>query len=295
MNNLDEIIVQKQENSWLIFVLEENRIVEKMAFFDDFRPKVGDILKGTIKNINKKSGAIFIDIGYEKLGYLEAKKLNQYVIGEEVLVQVNKAENGKKGPKLAIFKGDKSEMASESNSIEYYILNNLCKKTTKNIYVNDCGLYQAIEGRLQQIKMNAPKVIIKEKADFIKNFGMLGELEKAEETKIWLKSGGYIVIDKTEALWAIDVNSGKYEGKKGEEKPNYVLKINKEAATEVMRQVRLKNMGGIIVVDFINMKNSEDKKEIISLMKEEAKKDRSIISIYNFSKLGLLELTRKKL
>ena len=115
----------------------------------------------------------------------------------------------------------------------------------------------------------------------------------SEKRKIWLKCGGYIAIDKTEALTAIDVNSGKYTGKNDLEETT--LRVNEEAAVEIMKQLRLKDIGGIIIIDYIDMVSKEDQAKIIEIMKREALKDRSKIDIKEFTKLNLVEMTRKKM
>ena len=115
---------------------------------------------------------------------------------------------------------------------------------------------------------------------------------KPFEHKIWLKCGGYIIIDKTEALTAIDVNTGKYTG--GKDLENTIFKVNKEAVVEIARQLRLRNIGGIIVVDFIDMDNEEHKNDIFELLQLQAKKDRSKIDVKGYTKLNLMEITRKK-
>ena len=109
--------------------------------------------------------------------------------------------------------------------------------------------------------------------------------------KIWLKCGGFITIDKTEALTAIDVNSGKFTGKENLEKT--ALKVNKEASVEIVKQLRLRDIGGIIIIDYIDMDEEKSKKEIIETLKKELKYDRSKTQIMEFTKLSLLELTRK--
>ena len=109
--------------------------------------------------------------------------------------------------------------------------------------------------------------------------------------KIYLKCGGFITIDITEALVAIDVNSGKFTGKK--ELEDTVLKVNKEAAQEIAKQIRLRDLGGIIIIDFIDMDKAEDREIIKAEMEELIKKDRTKVQILEFTKLGLLELTRK--
>ena len=116
-------------------------------------------------------------------------------------------------------------------------------------------------------------------------------MKQAENKKVWLKSGAFITIDKTEALTAIDVNSGKYTGNKDVEQT--VFKVNKEATIEIAKQLRLRDIGGIIIIDYIDMHKKENKEEIQKILKEELKKDRSKTQIEGFTKLDLMELTRK--
>ena len=105
--------------------------------------------------------------------------------------------------------------------------------------------------------------------------------------------GGQIVIDKTEALTAIDVNSGKCIGKNNLEET--ILKVNIESAKEIAKQIRLRDIGGIIIVDFIDMEKDEGKQKLLNCIEEETKKDRAKVQIEGFSKLNLLELTRKQI
>jgi ribonuclease G len=118
------------------------------------------------------------------------------------------------------------------------------------------------------------------------------EIEKALKRKVWLKSGGYLVIDQTEALTVIDVNTGKYTGSQNLEAT--VFKTNLEAAKEIARQLRLRDIGGIIIIDFIDMRGAVHREEIIHLLTQEIKKDRTKSHILGFTQLGLLEMTRKK-
>ena len=111
------------------------------------------------------------------------------------------------------------------------------------------------------------------------------------ERKIYLKCGGFITIDVTEALVAVDVNSGKFTGKK--ELEDTILKVNKEAAEEIAKQIRLRDLGGIIIVDFIDMEQPEDREKIKTKMCELLKNDRTKVQVVEFTKLGLLEITRK--
>ena len=117
-------------------------------------------------------------------------------------------------------------------------------------------------------------------------------VSKALARKVWLKSGGYLVFDKTEALTVIDVNTGKYVGKNTLEET--MLKTNEEAALTVAKQIRLRNISGIILIDFIDMKDTSHKERLLSVLREAVKKDSSKVTVVGMTNLGLVELTRKK-
>ncbi len=123
-------------------------------------------------------------------------------------------------------------------------------------------------------------------------YGLSKVFEEAGKERVWLKSGGYLVIQPTEALTVIDVNTGKYTGKK--KKSNTFLKINLEAARELARQLRLRNLSGIIVTDFIDMDREEDKQTLMAVLASELKKDPVRTSLVDMTPLGLVEITRKK-
>lgn len=123
-------------------------------------------------------------------------------------------------------------------------------------------------------------------------YGIEAELEAALHNKIWLKSGGYIVINQTEALVAIDVNTGKYVGKRRLE--DTVFKTNLEAAKEIARQIRLRDLGGIIVIDFIDMSEKAHKEKLLESLEKYLAKDRSQSKLLNFNEFGLVEITRKR-
>src|SRR6185436_2545541 len=122
--------------------------------------------------------------------------------------------------------------------------------------------------------------------------GIEKEIDKALRRRVWLKSGGYIVIDHTEALVAIDVNTGKYVGKRDFEET--VLKINLEAAAEAMRQFRLRDLGGIIILDFIDMERAEHRDQVFKALKKVLADDKARSNVLEISELGLVEMTRKR-
>lgn len=128
--------------------------------------------------------------------------------------------------------------------------------------------------------------------DIFDAFGIEIELADAIEKKVWLRSGGHIVLDQMEALTAIDINTGKYVGKKSSDET--ILKTNLEAVKEVVYQLRLRNIGGIIVIDFIDMARPQDREKVYNALKEELKIDKARTNILKISELGIVEMTRKR-
>lgn len=131
-----------------------------------------------------------------------------------------------------------------------------------------------------------------EKEPIFDAYGLEMEIEKALGRKVWLKSGGYIAIDQTEALVAIDVNTGKYVGNKNPEET--ILKTNLEAAKELVYQLRLRNIGGLIVIDFIDMEMESSKEKVYQVLEQALKTDRSRTNILKVSDLGLVEMSRQR-
>jgi len=123
-------------------------------------------------------------------------------------------------------------------------------------------------------------------------FGVDKEIEAALESKVWLRSGGYLVINPTEALVAIDVNTGKFVGRDNLEET--IFRTNLEAVREIVRQIRIRDLGGIIVIDLIDMETEEHRKEVFALLESELERDRSRTRVLNISEFGLVELTRKR-
>lgn len=165
-------------------------------------------------------------------------------------------------------------------------------KDVERILVNSKEVYEQIKNSLANMKNINVKLELKEE-NLLNMYEINRTIEESEKRKIWLKCGGFITIDKTEALTAIDVNSGKYVGKESLEKT--VFRVNKDASVEIAKQLRLRDIGGIIIIDYIDMHNEENKLEIIKTLEENLKKDRAKTQIVGFSKLNLLEMTRKHL
>src|SRR5437868_6400245 len=164
----------------------------------------------------------------------------------------------------------------------------------KSVWVDDVDQYQRVVEFLNQIQPNLVSRVrlYRREEPIFDEFGIEPEIAKALKSKVWLKSGGYIVINQTEALVAIDVNTGKYVGKRNLEET--VFKTNLEAAKEIVRQIRLRDLGGIIVLDFIDMEEPNNRARLFETLEQEIRKDRSKTKILQISEFGLIEMTRKR-
>lgn len=275
---MEELIIQKEKDKKIIIVLDNNKIAEYYEVNNHKESVVGNIYVGIISSVLPKTNTLFIDIGLSKPAYLELKSLDKkYKKGDKILVIVKKDETKNKGAKLTTNIDSSEKMLKEYNKA------NGVKLISKALSLEDIYL------------SNFKGKIYNKNENYIDKFGLETEIGKINDKKVWLKSGGNIVIEQTEALTAIDVNVGRFSGKKSDDKESVIFKINKEAAIEVMRQIRLKNIGGMILVDFINMKKEPQKQEIIDIMNGLKGKDRSQIEVFGFTRLGLLEITRKRI
>ena len=186
----------------------------------------------------------------------------------------------------------KPQLLYKSEDLVEKMLLDLADEEIDEIIVNTKKEAEVLEAyKKENEELKNTKIIIEKSKEILEKNDIKKQIEKMENRKIWLNCGGFITIDKTEALTAIDVNTGKYTGTKNLEQTIY--KLNKEATVEIAKQLRLRDIGGIIIIDYIDMKNEENKKQIEDLLKEELKKDRSKTQVEGFTKLDLMELTRK--
>lgn len=176
-----------------------------------------------------------------------------------------------------------------SPSIIEKIILDMPENKIEKIEVNDKKEYEEIEKILNELQERNIKLELKQ--DLLEKYELEKQIEKSKQRKIWLNCGGFITIDPTEALVAIDVNSGKFTGKSTLEETVY--KVNYEATIEIAKQLRLRDIGGIIIIDYIDMQKTENKEKIEKLLRETLKQDRAKTQVEGFTKLNLMELTRK--
>ena len=186
---------------------------------------------------------------------------------------------------------NKAKLLYKSENIIEKILLDLSAKGIDRIVVNNKQEHEEIA---KIIKNNTEHQNVKieiNNRDILEIYDLNKQIEKSQNRKVWLKCGGFITIDKTEALTAIDVNTGKFTGNKDLQET--IFKVNKEATIEIAKQLRLRDCGGIIIIDYIDMQKEEDKQSIEKLLKEELKKDRTKTQVEGFTRLDLMEMTRK--
>jgi Rne/Rng family ribonuclease len=166
----------------------------------------------------------------------------------------------------------------------------------KTIWVDNEDAYESILQFLQRFQPNLmSRVRLYTRPEPIfDSFNVTTELEKALRPKVWLKSGGYIVINQTEALVAIDINTGKFVGGKSTRLEDTIVKTNLEAVAEIVRQIRLRDLGGIIVVDFIDMEERKNRQKVMQSLEEAMRADRAPYKILQFNDFGLVAITRKR-
>ncbi len=175
------------------------------------------------------------------------------------------------------------------------ILRDQLTDSFKSIWVDNEEVYESVlrfVQRFQPALVTRVKMFTRQEPVF-DAFGISGELEKALRPKVWLKSGGYIVINQTEALVAVDVNTGKYVGKSNRLEDT-IVKTNTEAVKEIVRQIRLRDLGGIIVVDFIDMDERKNRQKVMQTLEEAMRSDRAPYKILQFNDFGLVAITRKR-
>ncbi len=163
------------------------------------------------------------------------------------------------------------------------------------IVIDSKKLYRKLQSYLEDISPNMANRLehYKLKQSLFESMGIENELDKLLQPKVWLKSGAYLIIEKTEAMVVVDVNSGRFVGKKNHEENS--LKINLEACKEVARQLRLRDLSGLVVIDFIDMREESNQKKIYYELRKELKKDRAKVAVSPLSDFGLLEMTRQRI
>jgi ribonuclease G len=179
-------------------------------------------------------------------------------------------------------------------SITFRVIRDLLSGEVKRLVIDDEEEFRKVRAFLREFlpRYASATTHFNRKQPIYDHYGIEEEIDRAMSHKVWLKSGGYLVIDQTEALTAIDVNTGRFVGKASHEET--ILKTNLEAVQEIVYQLKLRNIGGIIIIDLIDMESTQNRARVYQALKEELKHDKARSKILQISEIGLVEMTRKR-
>ena len=212
----------------------------------------------------------------------------EFASNEEIKKDIKRCINKWKEIEESYKKSQAGKLIYFSENVQAKILLDL--KVDK-VITNDKEEFESLKKLIQTEEIKGVKLELSLKQNLLDMYDLTSQINKSKKRKVWLNCGGFITIDKTEALTAIDVNTGKFIGKNDIE--STIFKVNKEATIEIAKQLRLHDIGGIIIIDYIDMHIAENNEKIENLLKEELKKDRAKTQVEGFTKLNLMEMTRK--
>ena len=240
-------------------------------------------LSDIVNNLNIKNFGIIIRTS--------AVNATEIQIAEDIKELVEIYNNVKeKADKIKQQKDFEPTLLYEKGNIIKRLLLDIGNQGLKRVLVNDKNDCQSIKNLAKESNLDIA-VELYENREILELYNLRKQIEKFTNRKVWLDCGGFITIDQTEALTAIDVNTGKFTGKENIEKT--VLKVNSEATIEIAKQIRARDIGGIIIVDYIDMNKKEDEEIVQNLLLDNLRKDRAKTQVVGFTKLHLLEMTRK--
>ena len=288
----------RDEKTRCITVLDNDSLLEE------------DIVIAVVRDIKKDIGAAFIEYSEGNIGYLPLNKVPEGISikqGDLIPVSITaRAQKGKRARFTARIDYSKyvsgEELENRSKHLAKY--NYLYKKKSSplsklskvfdsdeydEIITDDKELYELLTGEKINVRLYDDPSF-----DLSRLYSLETKINEALSQKIWLKCGGYLVFNKTEAMTVIDVNSGKYQPSKGTESEDAFLNVNAEAALEICRQLRIRNISGIIIADFINLKEKKHQDQIMDILKKASSKDHEQVTVVDITALGLIEITRKK-
>ena len=185
-------------------------------------------------------------------------------------------------------------LVHEDLDLVFRATRDLISRDLDRIVIDDKKRYEDLVRFLNRfsVKLGAQVQLYQGDTQIFDAFGIEQEVSRALGSKVWLKSGGYLIIEQTEALTAIDVNTGRFVGNKS--LGDTIVKTNLEAVKEIVQQLRLRNIGGIIILDFIDMDRNDDRDKVFQALVEELKKDKAKTTVLRISEMGLVQMTRKR-
>jgi ribonuclease G len=219
---------------------------------------------------------------------------SEHVPEEKILADIDFLLKLWESLRLKSLKSKSPCLVHEDLDLIFRATRDLISRDLDRIVIDDKKRYEDLVRFLNRFsaKLGAQVQLYQGETQIFDAFGIEQEVVRALGTKVWLKSGGYLIIEQTEALTAIDVNTGRFVGSKS--LGDTIIKTNLEAVKEIVQQLRLRNIGGIIILDFIDMDRADDRDRVFLSLTEELKKDKARTTLLKISELGLVQMTRKR-
>lgn len=307
-----KLLITRNNGKKYLFLMDHNRIVKAACETSAAFP-IGTVVVGKVANVKSEIGGAFVNISAQEIGYLPLNRHTDMILlnrvydgrilaGDEILVKIQKEPIKTKKALLLPVTDETLVSIAKTRTVysliykpdAFYLefLNALPRERLeqiqeivtdqKDIYIHLVERYFEIPCRLYE----------DDKISLDKVYALPSKIKELLAPKAYMKSGAYLVIEPTEALVVIDVNSGKFE--KNIDPDEYAFRVNKEAVKEVFYQLEARDLSGIIIIDFINMKSKEYKHALIEMIKEETEHATVKTHFSEYTKLGLVEMTRMK-
>jgi ribonuclease G len=264
---------------YLVYMPQAHRIGVSRRIRDEAER---DRLRGAVRGLTPPPGGFIVRTNAEGKGAAEFAADLEFL--GRLWAQIQTRYEERRPPAVLHEEGD----------LTFRVVRDLLAPDVDEFLIDNREVYERCAGYVQSLVPGLAERVkwYEGRAPIFESFGIEKEIEKALRRRVWLKSGGYIVIDHTEALVSIDVNTGKYVGKRDFEQT--VLKINLEAVGEIVRQIRLRDLGGIIIIDFIDMEVPDHREQVEKVLKRALAEDKARTNVLSISELGLVEMTRKR-
>ena len=283
-----EIYINSTPQESRIALIEDGQLAEFLIERKEEMGVAGNIYKGKVARVLPGMQAAFIDIGMEKAGFLHASDFSTEPEDVQLI--------GSSGDDVEFEEAPKPAPSLNHQDLDLIVrtIRDFFSADTERVVVDSPKDHRRITDFVRNFmpRLKSKIVLYADKVPLFEQQGIEEKVAKALERRVWLRSGGSIVIERTEALTAVDVNTGRFVGKRNQEET--IFKTNLEATQEVVRQLRLRNVGGIIIIDFIDMEKEGNRKKVYDALREALKKDKARTNILKISELGLVEMTRQR-
>lgn len=298
------LLVLDYPEHWGMFYISNNRLTIAKALRKE--SLTDTIIIARVDNIKKEIGAAFVKIDENTMAFLKLSNIpERYMpVHQGSLIPVRLMSDEQKGKRIAVtavisekklpqgwqYKSAYTVLYKPDNTLGAYIKKTFHHTEINKILTDDEFVYNELKEKFSNAELYSDTTL-----SLAKLYSLKTKLKEAADSKVYLKCGGYLIINHTEALTVIDVNSGKNVASKKSDKEENILSINKEAAAEVALQMKLRNITGMVLIDFINMSEEASNEELISAMNDAVAGDYVTVKVIDITPLGIMEITRQKI